>query len=182
MNLLSDISWDKLYTELVDFVQGKIKDRATAEDIVQEVFIKVHTKSSQLKETEKISAWIFQITRHAVADHFRKKRRDLDPTIIDWETSGHEFNECVANCLSVLLHTLPDKYREPLELAEVKNLSQQDVAEKLGISYSGARSRVQRARKMLKAKLDELYYIKTDPYGNVIHCEDKIPCCCRGES
>lgn len=179
MNHLSDITWDKLYSELADFVQAKIKDRATAEDIVQDVFIKVHTKSAQLKETEKISAWIYQITRNAIADHFRQNARDLAPVNMAWESSEHEFNDCVANCLKVLLGTLPEKYREPLELTELRNLSQYEVAERLNITYSGARSRVQRARKMLKAKLDELYYIKTDSYGNVILCENKTPCCNR---
>ncbi|HEX6222943.1 MAG TPA: sigma-70 family RNA polymerase sigma factor [Chryseolinea sp.] len=178
MNNLLNVSWDALYNELATFVYKKVKDRQTAEDIVQDVFIKIHTKASLLRESEKISAWIYQITRNAVADHFRANARTIRPVNVDWEGSYHEFNDCVAHCLKVLLATLPEKYRIPLELAEVENLSQYDVAKKLKITYSGARSRVQRARRMLKEKLDELYYIKTDSYGNVISCEDRVPCCC----
>jgi RNA polymerase sigma-70 factor (ECF subfamily) len=172
------VSWDSLYSELLTFVYNKVRDRPASEDIVQDVFIKVHTKSSLLRESEKISAWIYQITRNAVADHFRKNARNISPSNVDWESGYHEFNDCVAHCLKVLMGTLPEKYRVPLELAEIENLSQYEVAEKLKITYSGARSRVQRARKMLKEKLDELYYIKTDSYGNIISCEDKRPCCC----
>jgi len=178
MQEMASVSWNSLYGELVSFVYGQVKDKSTAEDIVQEVFIKVHTKGSQLKETEKISNWIYQITRNAVADHFRKVSRSIEAVNVDWESSYHEFNDCVAHCLRVLMATLPEKYSVPLELAEVHGLSQYEVAEKLNISYSGARSRVQRALKMLKDKLDELYYIKTDRYGNVLTCEDKVPCCC----
>ncbi|HEY3405000.1 MAG TPA: sigma-70 family RNA polymerase sigma factor [Ohtaekwangia sp.] len=178
MQEIASITWDSLYGELVSFVHTKVKDKPTAEDIVQDVFIKVHTRGSQLKETEKIANWIYQITRNAVADHFRKAARNIKPVNVDWESSYHEFNDCVAHCLQVLMNTMPDKYQVPLRLAEVDNLTQYEIAEKLNISHSGARSRVQRARKMLKDKLDELYYIKTDSYGNVISCEDRLPCCC----
>ena len=175
------ITWDSLYNELLNFVHGKVKDKPTAEDIVQDVFIKVHSKSSQLKETEKILGWIYQITRNAVADHFRKNLRQVAPVNVDWESTYHEFNDCVSHCLKVLMGTLPETYRVPLALAEIEGLSQYEVAQRLNISYSGARSRVQRARKILKQKLDDLYYIKIDSYGNVISCEDRGRCCCSGK-
>jgi RNA polymerase sigma-70 factor, ECF subfamily len=170
-------TWGSLRRELLTFVLGKVKDRPTAEDIVQEVFIKVHNKSSQLKEADKIVGWIYQITRNAVTDHFRKNAKTIQPVDVNWETSYHEFNDCVAVCLKVLMEELPEEYRIPLQLAEVEGLSQYEVAARLNISYSGARSRVQRARKMLKQKLEALYHIKTDSYGNVVVCEDKTDCC-----
>lgn len=174
----ASITWESLYNELLSFVALKVKDKFAAEDIIQEVFIKVHTKSHQLKETEKITGWIYQITRNAVADYFREQSKNIAPVNVDWESNYHEFNDCVAYCLKALMTTLPDKYRIPLELAELHDMTQYELAEKLDVSYSGARTRVQRARKMLKEKLDELYLIKTDSYGNVISCEDRAPCCC----
>ena len=77
-----------------------------------------------------------------------------------------------------MLTTLPAKYREALELIELENLSQLDLAKRLNISYSGAKSRVQRARQMLKEKMDESYNIQLDKYGNVLVCENKTPCSC----
>jgi RNA polymerase sigma-70 factor, ECF subfamily len=173
------IAWDNLYPRLVAFVYTKVKDKQTAEDIVQDVFIKVHTKSHQVKEVRKIAGWIYQITRHAITDYFRSTSKALEPVNVDWETPEQEFNDCVAVCLKALLITLPEKYRMALELTEMENLSQQELAERLQISYPGARSRVQRARKLLREKLDRLYRIETDPYGNIILCENRIPCCCR---
>ena len=178
MNHSLSSTWNSLYVELLSFVLAKVKDRPTAEDIVHDVFIKVHNKSHQLKEADKIVGWIYQITRNTVADHYRSNQKNAPSANIDWESSYHEFNECVAYCLKTLMGRLPEEYRVPLELAELEGLSQYEVAAKLNISYSGARSRVQRARRLLKKKLDELYNIKTDAYGNVILCEDKAPCCC----
>lgn len=178
---MSTISWDGLYNELVSFVYGKVKDKSTAEDIVQDVFVKVHTRSGQLRELDKISGWIYQITRNAVADHFRNNARSIEPVNVNWEGAYNELNDCVSYCLKALMTTLPEKYRVPLELTEIENLSQYELAERLNITYSGARSRVQRARKMLKEKLDELYLVKADSYGNIIVCEDRVPCCCKRE-
>jgi RNA polymerase sigma-70 factor (ECF subfamily) len=179
MNTTPTITWDDLFSELVAFVFSKVKDKPLAEDIVQDVFIKVHTKSNQLKEVDKISGWIYQITRNAIADHFRSNSKNIKPIDVNWDSDFNEFNDCVARCLGILITKLPEKYRIPLELTEVGNLSQLEVAERLNITYSGARSRVQRARKLLKEKIDELYLIKTDSYGNVIVCENRDSCCCR---
>ena len=173
------IIWNDLYEKLLSFINSRIKDKSAAEDIIQDVFIKVHTKSHQVKETDKITGWIYQITRNAVADHFRIQSKSIAPINVDWESERQEFNDCVACCLKILLETLPGKYRTPLELTEIENVSQYEMSRRLNITYTAARTRVQRARKMLKQKLDELYLIKTDSYGNVIFCEDSNPCCCK---
>jgi RNA polymerase sigma-70 factor (ECF subfamily) len=174
---LTTITWDDLYGELLSFVNSKIKDKPTAEDIVQDVFIKVHTRSSQIREAEKITGWIYQITRNAIADHFRRVSKNTAVVNVDSDSDYHEFNDCVAQSLKALMATLPDHYRIPLELTESENLTQYEIAERLNISYSGARSRVQRARKMLKEKLDELYLVKADSYGNILVCSSRISCC-----
>lgn len=172
-------TWNKLQHDLKSFVYRKIRDKETCQDIIQDVFIKVQANLGTLKESEKITAWIFQITRNAVTDHFRKSAKVINPVDVDWGSSANELNDCVAYCLKVLMEKLPEKYRVPLHLTEVENLSQSEVAKRLNISHSGARSRVQRARKMLKERIDELYLIKTDPYGNILVCENRTPCCSR---
>jgi len=174
---LNMIAFPPFHRELVVYVNRKVKDKALSEDIVQEVFIKVQTKLGQLKDHSKVTSWIYQITGNTIIDHFRSKSKTLKPSDLDWENERHEFNECVASCLSKLLNTLPEKYRVPLELAEIQNLSQTEIAQRLGLSYSATKSRVQRARQMLKARMDELYKIETDAYGNVLICEDRAGFC-----
>ena len=173
----AEIAWTSLHQELFSFVFPRVKDKAVAEDIVQDVFIKAHTKSEQLRDARKVVGWIYQIARNSIADHFRSQSRTVNPVNVDWESDTQEYNACVGECLKILMATLPDKYRVPLELIELDGLSQYDLADRLNISYSGARSRVQRARKMLRDKMDELFLIKTDKYGNVIVCEDRDACC-----
>lgn len=175
---MDTITWSRTQKELKSFVYRKVKNTAVAEDIVQDVLVKVHTKLGQLKDSEKLTGWIYQITRNAITDYFRGKSKTIELKDLDWESDMQELNHCVASCLGDMLVTLPEKYREALELTEIGSLSQAELADRLNISYSGAKSRVQRARQMLKEKMDEAYLIKTDTYGNVIVCENRVPCNC----
>ena len=176
------ITWTKTQYELRNFVYRRVRDKALADDIVQDVFLKVHAKLGQLKDTEKITGWIYKITRNVITDYFRNKSKTISAHDLDWESDHQILNDCVSSCLQEMLLTLPEKYREALELTEIKNLTQTELAQKLNISYSGAKSRVQRARQMLKEKMEESYHIKTDSYGNVIFCENRIPCGCNQDS
>ena len=176
MNEVS-LNWNSVQDELKGFVFKRVKDKSLTEDIVHDVFLKVQEKLHQLKESEKVFGWIYQITRNTIVDHYRKKTKQVRPLDIDWESNPPNFNECVSSTLAELIPGLPDKYRIPLEMTEIQNLSQLEVAEKLNLNYATAKTRIQRARKMLKDKIDEALIVKTDGYGNVILCKNRTPCC-----
>lgn len=178
MNAIETSVWSNVQEKLKGFVFKYTKDKAITDDIVQDVFLKVHDKVDQLKESEKLVSWIFQIARNTVTDYFRKKGRVINSMDIDWETESKSLNDCVSTCLQDMMTTLPEKYRHALELTELKNLSQLELAKELNISYSGAKSRVQRARQILKEKMNSAYLIKFDAYGNVTVCENRGPCAC----
>lgn len=178
MNISEVSVWNNTQDKLKNFVFKHTKDKATTDDIVQDVFLKVHDKVGQLKESDKLVPWIFQITRNAITDHFRRQAKTINSYDIDWDSERVSLNDCVHSCLRDMLDSLPEKYRQALEMTELQNVSQLDLARLLGISYSGAKSRVQRAREMLKGKMDDAYNIKVDAYGNVIVCENKKPCSC----
>ena len=158
------------------FVFKRVRNKTVAEDIVHDVFLKVQSKIQQVRDTEKLFGWIYQITRNTIIDHYRKNKKQISLNDLDWESSPPNFNDCVSNVINELLPTLPDKYRIPLEMSELQNMCQLEVAEKLDLSYPAAKSRVQRARQLLKDKLDEILIVKTDAYGNVVLCQDKALC------
>jgi RNA polymerase sigma-70 factor (ECF subfamily) len=170
-------SLEDLKAGLKAFVFKRVKNNALADDIVQDVFVKVLTNIDQLRESEKLMAWVFQIARNTINDHYRQHAKSVSAELVDWESNTNLLNECVARCVQQLVITLPDKYREAFELSEIQNISQTQIADRLGLSYSGAKSRVQRARQMLKNRMEEILIIKTDSYGNVLICQDRKPCC-----
>lgn len=181
MNTTSPAPLSFFQNELKGFVFKRVKDKALTDDIIQDVFLKVQSKSDQIKEKDKLIGWIYQIARNAIVDYFRAKSKAIKPTDIDWENDYSILTDCVTHCLQETLRTLPEKYREALSLAELENVPQHELARRLNISYSGAKSRVQRARQMLREKMDEQYKIEMDNYGNVVVCENRIPCNCTKE-
>jgi RNA polymerase sigma-70 factor (ECF subfamily) len=173
--------WKSYRLQLFNYIKRHVNDPHVAKDILQEVFIKADTRKHEIKDISKLGGWMFSITRNTISDYFRKNAKEKR-TLDQWSDSDIStdptYNACVATCLNQLIFTLPQPYQDALIKAEVEGVPQTALAEVLGISHSGAKSRVQRARRMLKEKLFELYTIRTDSYGNVIVCEDKVPCQC----
>ena len=160
----------QLYQQLKKFVLRRVKNLQDAQDIVQDVFMRAQLKSHQLKEKEKFTAWMYTLTRNSITDFYRERKKIIERDLIPDSDDYNEFNHCISGCLGQQVAALPPVYREAFELADMKALPQKELAVRLGISYSGVKSRVQRARQMLKEKLEANYEIKTDGYGNVIAC------------
>ena len=170
--------WQQVHHGLRAFIAKRVADETDVDDILQEVFLHVHRGIEQLKDPQRVLAWVYQITRHAIVDHYRAPQRrrelpvglaaDMDVTGIAPtafgaadEDSGEHRSE-LAGCLRPLIDQLGKDYREALMLVELEGLTQQAAAQRIGISLSGMKSRVQRGRQQLKRKLDDCCLIQLD--------------------
>jgi RNA polymerase sigma-70 factor (ECF subfamily) len=173
--------------ELHRFVLKRVRDEAAAEDIVQEVLVRAYTRQETLTEPSKLRPWLYQITRNAIIDYYRsQKPSEAVPDDLIHEDTGEEDNRAqreLARCLVPLLDELPDPYRQALRLAEFEGATQREIASRLGLSLSGAKSRVQRARKMLRGVLLKCCRVELDRRGGVVDYETREGCDgCRGPS
>ena len=148
----------------------RVSDEQVAEDLLQETFVRIHSKLGEIDDAQRINAWVFQIARNLVVDHYRLKSRAALELANDLEANNDEatMNELVAGWLPPMISQLPDKYGEAVELYELEGVPQQEIAEKLGLSLSGAKSRVQRGREKLKEMLHDCCTFEQDRRGNVI--------------
>ena len=164
--------WELLSTKLRSFFLQKVSDAQVADDLLQETFLRIHQKLVTLEDEQRITAWVFQIARNLVIDYYRSKGRySAAPMPEDVEAPAIEkenLNEQVESWLPAMIAQLPDAYREAVELYELKEMPQQQIAEKLGLSLSGAKSRVQRGREKLKVLLYACCSFDKDSHGNVI--------------
>jgi len=165
--------WTDMNGRLTSFVNGKVKDSELSKDIVQDVFLKVFTKFDTLKNEEKLVSWIYQITRNEIISHFRKIQFNSPTNEVQEEYTDDSLNSELTYCISPFLNSLPEKYKQAVILADIENISQKEIAERLNISYSGAKSRVQRGRELLKSTYQQCCAISTDVYGNVIDYKAK---------
>ena len=160
--------WQELNEQLFRFVYAKIKDSETSKDIVQDVFIKVFTNIDSLNDQDKIVSWIYQITRNEIVTYFRKNKISIpEDKNLSHQPEEKDLTSEFSQCIEPMIDLLPEIYKEALLLSEIKNISQKELAAQLGISYSTAKSRVQRGRKKLKDLLLQCCKISTDAYGNI---------------
>lgn len=175
--------WDELSQTLRSFIRRRVSDDHVADDLLQDVFVKVHNKLGSIDDEQRLDAWVFRIARNVVTDYYRRHR---DNHLGDQEVesspdeSDQNLNDQVGGWLADRIDELPEDYREAVRLAELKEMRQTEIAERTGLSLSGAKSRVQRGRRMLKDLLLECCHFEFDRRGNVIDYErnqDYCKCC-----
>ncbi len=177
--------YDNFAEELRGFIRNKVDNKLTADDILQDVFIKIHSSIDTLKEETKLRGWLYQITRNTIIDYYRKEKPSTDefPDLSFFEDIEEETpQEKLANSILEMIEDLPIKYSEALCLNECHGLSQKETAEKLNISYSGTKSRIQRGREMLRDSLMKCCHYEFDKYGTLIDCHPVKCCCCEQHS
>jgi RNA polymerase sigma-70 factor (ECF subfamily) len=172
--------WETFHAPLLHFIERRVADPAAAEDIRQDVFLKVHARITTLQDEDKLPSWLYQITRNAITDYYRQRRPELGvPETLPAEEAEdeREVERVLALSVRLMLNDLPAIYREALVLTEYEGLTQKELAERLGISLSGAKSRVQRARQMLKQMLLDCCHFEFDRRGAIIDYQPRCDCC-----
>jgi RNA polymerase sigma-70 factor (ECF subfamily) len=162
--------WVAFHARLLAFIRTHVADEVAAEDILQDVFLKIHTRLDTLADDRKLTSWVYQIARNAIIDHYRAQRpmAALLDLIAAPEEPPADLARELAPGLQDMLDALPAEYRQALVLAELEGLTQQELATRLGISLSGAKSRVQRARRRLKDLFVSCCQIEFDRRGGVL--------------
>lgn len=167
--------WIDLNEELYKFILGKIKDEQTSKDIHQEVFLKIQAKIDQLKHTSKLTSWVYQITRNCIIDHYRQTKHNYvsinEIDIPEIDTHNFEYSN-LTTCINQKIENLSSIHKEAIILTSFKNYSQKDLAEHLKISYSGTKSRVQKAKKILKENILDCPNVASDKSGKLLDFEN----------
>lgn len=169
--------WGAFHDRLRGFVARRIRREGDREDVLQDIFMKIHAGLPGLADEAKLEAWLFGVARRAVVDHFRKRRSGALPPEPAAEPLAEDPSKEVASWLRPMMESLPIPDREALELADVAGLEQGAVAERLGLSLSGAKSRIQRARLKLKDVLQQCCEIELDRRGNPVAYAPKAASC-----
>ncbi|SNR54794.1 RNA polymerase, sigma subunit, SigZ [Maribacter sedimenticola] len=166
------IIWKDLSEELFMFILNKVKDEQSAKDIHQEVFIKVMTNIHQLKQISRLTSWIYQITRNSIIDHFRgiQKKQDISVAEIELpvlESNNFDYSR-LSHCINQKINALSQQHKEAIVLTTFQNYSQKELAAHLKISYSGTKSRVQTAKKILKETILDCPNVTSDKTGKIL--------------
>lgn len=162
-------AWRETRGELHGWLRHRLHGDAEADDLLQEVFLRALRQGERFCVLDNPRAWLFQVARNALTDRLRISRpqQELPEDLAAAEVEAPAPVEQLTQCLPRVLGELSPADRLAIELCDIAGLPQQKLAEHLGISLSGAKSRLQRARQRMKARLIEGCQICFDDTGQV---------------
>jgi RNA polymerase sigma-70 factor (ECF subfamily) len=161
------------------FLGRRLSDPAAMEDVLQETYLRLHRRADSLREPGRLQGWVYQIAHNALVDHYRRQRETVELTdAVPVEPDDeNEAQQALAGSMRDMLACLPEKYGQALRLTEFEGLTQAALAGRLGLSLSGAKSRVQRAREKLREALLDCCHVELDRLGQVLHYEPRCASC-----
>ncbi len=174
--------WNEFSDRIYFFILSKVNDEEIAKDLLQEVFIKIHTKLDGLNDQRSLSSWLFTVARNTIYDYYRRKKtRQKEQT--ELQDNAHLFEDDELNlfcetCLHLFVEDLPAKYREAILATDLGGLSQKEYAKQIGISYPGLKSRVQRGRTQLNKHFKECCLAINSKGESECTHKDKYACTC----
>lgn len=181
---MNDRLGKQLHEQLSGFVRRRVSNPADAEDLLQDVLLKV-VSSPGPNEANKLLPWVFAIARNGVIDYYRKRGRKPPHVPLDGDAlpddRGYapELNGGLDIALEEFIRGLSEQDQRVLKTVDLNGVSQKDYAKDLGIAYATAKSRVQRARKRLRRAIEDCCRIELDRRGSPIGCEprERERCC-----
>ena len=158
--------------DLRRFLRNRVSDPAAVDDVLQETYLRIHRYANSLRQNDRLQSWVYQITRNALVDYYRRQRDNVElPESLAMPDDSDDDNLAareLAGSMRRLIGCLPEKYQQALLLTEFEGLKQHELAEHLGLSLSGAKSRVQRAREKLRETLLDCCHVELDRRGQVL--------------
>ncbi len=179
----------KLHHTLADDLRARFRRRGVpaqdVDDLVQDVFLRVHRARDALRAGERFDAWLARVANSVLVDASRRGRRvpapadELEPEARDEEP---RLEAVAATWLPGTIDALPPIYAEVLRLADLEHVPHKQIAKRLGIGVSAVKSRVSRGRAMLRDAIDACCTFERDRRGGLVDYarRQETDCACDG--
>lgn len=165
--------WARVDRALRRFIRAQGLAPADADDVLQDALLRVLNGLDRLRSPDKFDAFVFQTTRFAIADHFRRGPRDRpEPDVAELlvaapeapATDGDEerARRVLAAWLKVEIESLPEPVQSTLRKTEIEGHSHKTLADAEGVTVSAIKSRVSRGRRTLKRRLQRCCEVQLD--------------------
>jgi RNA polymerase sigma-70 factor (ECF subfamily) len=150
---------DRYKVRLFNLVCRLLRNKEEAEDILQETFLRVYRERESYDPTYSFSTWIYTITLNLCRNELKRRKKfkffgiDLIKNSREYATAEATSDNYLSSALEKAIFSLPVKYRTAFLLRDVNQLSYEEVSKSMGIPLGTVKSRVNRARLMLREEL-----------------------------
>lgn len=161
-------AWKAHAAELRGWLRHRLGNSALADDLLQDLFLKALRQGDRFCALSNARAWLFEVARNQVADHLRLAHTLVAlPDDLVAKAEDVATVDILTGCLPRVLSELSVEDHEAITLCDLQGLPQADYAQRIGLSLSAAKSRVQRARVRLRAQMSTACQVKMDDTGRV---------------
>ncbi len=87
--------WEELSVPLKSFIKKRIDNDTDADDILQDVFLKIHNSIGDLRDEDKIHAWVYRITQNAIIDYYRRSGKSIELPLVSEDVTKLSPYNCV---------------------------------------------------------------------------------------
>ena len=190
---LTEAVWREFHQRLRSYLRRRVANEADVEDLLQDVFTRIHQNAHRLGELRSVSGWVHSITRNAVIDFYRSEDTRAgrflaaEESTLDAHGSAEDGESPagaeLATCIEPLLTQIDPRYAVPLALTELDGATQKDAAERMGLTLSAMKSRVSRGRRKLRELLLQCCHVELDRRHGVADFESRSTgsCACTSE-
>lgn len=147
------------HRDFLSFLERRLGDRALAEDILQDAFVKSIEKGDAVRDEDASIAWFYRMLRNAVVDHYRRsgtRARSLELLAKEMEGAAEpppDLRDAICGCVTKLAATLKPEYEQAIRRVELDGVPVVEFASEAGISANNAAVRVFRARDALRKQV-----------------------------
>jgi RNA polymerase sigma-70 factor (ECF subfamily) len=167
-------AWLDYQHQLFLFIRTKVGSLEDAEDILNDVFVKLTKATTENAIPDNVSSWLYRVTKNRIVDYYRiKKSFEPLPDDLSEENEGTHTMKQLSKCMLPMIQALPETYQNPLILSEIEGKKYKEVAVELGVSVSAIKSRILRGRKNLHASMVRCCTIYRNNTGEVIDYKQK---------
>ncbi len=175
--------WALFGKRLLYFIRQQVNDPNVANDLLQDIFVRIHLNLANLSDADKLTSWVYQIARNRLLDYHRamqsSRNQPVTDSIIDKTealSDRVDYTPDLAHCVLPFIEQLDEIYRDALQTTDISGLSQKEYAQRTGISYSAAKSRIQRARQQLRRLFTDCCRVSADQYGSIVDYQCEASC------
>jgi len=150
--------------KLYRFINGYLRSPEESEEVVQEVFLTLWEKRTELKDELSLRSYLFTIAFNVVKKHFRSKsylKKYLDSGLwsdINMDTTGTIDYDSVYSFIKDLIESLPERRKEIFIRSRFEGMSIAEIAQELGISHKTVENQITAALKFLRQNLDREFF------------------------
>ncbi len=175
MDLSKENNIEDLYNNfrkpLLKFISYRVADTYSAEEILNDVFLKASMSLGSLKEKTKIKSWLYKIASNMIIDYYRCKKEhyiDIEEGRFYYEDDTNTIHNELDCCIEKFLYQLPKQYSDPLRAIYLDELTQKEYAEQNNLNLSTVKSHVKRGKESMKIFFEQCCTFEKDHLDNII--------------